>query len=68
MSKKKSMKKEIIAPELIDILVCPLCKVDIMLVEYRSDKYGLQCKKCRRIYPIEDGIPVMLIDEAIQET
>ena len=62
------MKEKIIAPELIDILVCPLCKVDVILVEYQSEKHGLKCKDCQRIYPIEDGIPVMLVDEAIHET
>ena len=62
------MKEEIIAPELIDILVCPLCKVDVELIEYHSEKHGLKCKKCQRIYPIEDGIPVMLIEEAIHES
>jgi uncharacterized protein YbaR (Trm112 family) len=62
------MKEEIIAPELIDILVCPLCKVEVVLIEYRSEKHGLKCKECQRIYPIEDGIPVMLVDEAILET
>ena len=29
---------------------------------------GLQCVKCRRIYPIVSDIPVMLIDEAIEES
>jgi len=62
------MKQEIISKKLIDILVCPLCKVDVDLVEYQAKKHGLKCQKCQRIYPVEDGIPVMLIDEAIQET
>ncbi|MCK4836934.1 MAG: Trm112 family protein [Candidatus Aminicenantes bacterium] len=60
------MKEEIISKELLEILVCPLCKADVNLIEYKSDNYGLQCTQCKRIYPIEDGIPVMLIDEAIQ--
>ena len=59
-------RKEIIAEELLDILACPLCKTDIELVELESKSHGLKCTQCRRIYPIKDGIPVMLIDEAIQ--
>ena len=63
----KKMKEEIISKELLEILVCPLCKADVNLTEYQSGKHGLKCSKCQRIYPIEDGIPVMLIDEAIQQ-
>ncbi len=39
--------------------VCPACKSD---VELRDEK--IVCTKCGRRYPIKDGIPVMLIDEA----
>ncbi|MBM3243945.1 MAG: Trm112 family protein [Candidatus Omnitrophica bacterium] len=45
--------------ELLDILACPACKGDVFLKE---DK--IICKKCAKKYPIKDGIPVMLIDEA----
>lgn len=47
--------------ELLDILACPQCKADIKLT---VDEKGLKCVKCQRVYPIKDGIPVMLIDEA----
>ena len=47
--------------ELLDILACPQCKADIKLT---ADEKGLKCVKCKRVYPIKDGIPVMLIDEA----
>ena len=50
-----------ISQELLDILVCPLCKVPVSL---KDDKSGLKCEKCHRVYPIQDDIPVMLIDEA----
>jgi uncharacterized protein YbaR (Trm112 family) len=63
----ENMKKDIISKELLEILACPLCKMDVKLLEYKSDHFGLQCIQCNRIYPIEDGIPVMLIDEAIQQ-
>jgi uncharacterized protein len=50
-----------ISPELLEILVCPLCKADL---ELKQDKNGLKCVQCKRVYPIRDDIPVMLIDEA----
>jgi uncharacterized protein YbaR (Trm112 family) len=58
-------KNEIISKELLEILVCPECKADLDLIEYKPDHHGLKCKKCFRIFPIQDGIPVMLIDNAI---
>ena len=45
--------------ELLDILACPACKEN---VECRDNK--ILCLGCGRQYPIKDGIPVMLIDEA----
>jgi uncharacterized protein YbaR (Trm112 family) len=51
-------------PELLSILVCPECKAPVRLVK---DDTALKCDQCRRVYPIKDDIPVMLIDEAIVE-
>lgn len=48
--------------ELLDILVCPKCKGDLVLTE-ESD--GLICHACRLKYEIKDDIPIMLIDEAL---
>ena len=45
--------------ELLDILACPLCKEAVVL---KGDM--IVCTKCGRRYPIKDGIPIMLIDEA----
>ena len=47
--------------ELLEILACPACKTDVKLEHDR-----LVCVSCGRRYPIRDGIPVMLIDEAEQ--
>jgi uncharacterized protein YbaR (Trm112 family) len=47
--------------ELLKILVCPLCKAPVSLT---GDGQGLKCSQCRRVYPIRDDIPVMLISEA----
>ena len=51
-------------PELLEILACPACKTPVTLVNNGS---GLKCSQCRRVYPIKDDIPVMLIDEATIE-
>jgi len=50
-----------VSKELLDILVCPLCKTPVALT---PDGQGLKCGTCRRVYPIRDDIPVMLVDEA----
>ena len=48
-------------PELLKILVCPLCKATVNLTESGQ---GLKCSQCSRVYPIRDDIPVMLLSEA----
>jgi uncharacterized protein len=53
-----------VSPNLLEILRCPACKSK---VELMPDGGGLKCVNCRRIYPIRDEIPVMLIDEAVIE-
>ena len=45
--------------ELLEILACPACQGD---VELKDNK--IVCPKCGRKYPIKDGIPIMLVDEA----
>ena len=45
--------------ELLDILACPACKAAVELVEGK-----IACTECGRRYPIRDGIPIMLIEEA----
>ena len=52
-----------LAPELLEILVCPKCKGDLA---YRESPEALICHNCRLEYAVEDGIPIMLIDEAKQ--
>lgn len=57
---KKLMSKKI-SRELLEILVCPLCKGDLIYDEQRSE---LICSESKLAYPIRDGIPVMLVEEA----
>jgi uncharacterized protein len=47
--------------KLLDILVCPVCKGDLI---YKKDALELICKADRLAYPIRDEIPVMLESEA----
>ncbi len=51
-------------PELLEILACPNCKTPVTLVKNGT---ALKCATCKRVYPIKDDIPVMLIDEATVE-
>lgn len=53
-----------ISQDLLEILACPACKAK---VELKQDGSGLKCVSCKRVYPIRDDIPVMLIDEATVE-
>lgn len=46
---------------LLDILACPICKGKL---EYRKASQELLCKFDRLAFPVRDGIPVMLEDEA----
>ena len=48
-----------IHPELLELLACPACRVG---VTQEGDR--LVCGDCGRRYPIDDGIPVMLLEEA----
>lgn len=48
-----------VSPDLLEVLACPLGKADL---ELRDG--GLVCTRCGPVFKIEDGIPIMLIDEA----
>ena len=50
-----------LSQELLDILACPQCKTPVKLL---PDGSALKCSTCRRVYPIRDEIPVMLLEEA----
>lgn len=54
-----TMADPIIPQDLLEILVCPLGKAPL-----RLEGETLVCTKCGLVYPIEDGIPSMLVDEA----
>jgi uncharacterized protein len=53
-----------ISPDLLEILVCPVCRKPLVL---RGDE-ALKCNDCKRVYPIRNGIPILLEHEATIET
>ena len=52
---------EAVDPKLLEILVCPLTKGDL---RYDRERQELISEQARLAYPIRDGIPIMLVDEA----
>jgi hypothetical protein len=50
---------------LLAILVCPACRGPI---REGGEDDGLECADCGRVYPVRDGIPVMLVEEASPPT
>ena len=52
-------------PKLLELLVCPVTKASLT---YRKDVDELWCRASGLAYPVRDGIPVMLEDEARELT
>jgi uncharacterized protein YbaR (Trm112 family) len=60
--------------DLLEVLVCPVCiglprdseRPDPKLA-LKEDGSGLKCMECKRVYPVRDDIPIMLVDEAAIE-
>ena len=52
---------QLIDPKLLEILVCPLTKTTL---EYDRERQELISRAAKLAYPIRDGIPIMLADEA----
>ncbi len=58
------MSKQPISKMLLDILACPACesRPKVALID---DK--LHCPLCARVYSIEDGVPIMLVEKASKD-
>jgi len=52
-----------ISPDLLEILACPVCRKPLVL----RGEDSLKCNECRRVYPIRNGIPILLEPEATIE-
>lgn len=50
-----------LSQELLEIIVCPVCKRKLELAPKQD---GLICRQCRVTYPIEDDIPVLIASAA----
>jgi uncharacterized protein len=50
-----------VTKELLEILVCPVCKKPLV---QKDNGESLKCAECRRVYPVRDDIPILLVDEA----
>ena len=50
-----------LAPELKEILACPKCKGDL---EFHEELEEIHCRRCKLVFAIRDGIPVMLLEDA----
>lgn len=55
------MTQALLDPKLLAILACP---ADDNRPPLRLDADTLVCDQCGRVYPIRDGIPILLVDEA----
>lgn len=60
MTEKKTVTREV-DPKLLEILVCPVTKGPLT---YDRERQELTSAEARLAYPIRDGIPIMLPDEA----
>lgn len=49
-------------PQLLELLVCPLCRGPL---HTRDAESGLTCPACALVYPVREDIPIMLEEEAV---
>ena len=52
------------APDLLEILRCPACRGTLDPQPDAARLETLTCTACGRVYPVRDGVPVLLVDEA----
>ena len=58
MEKRRSKNTQRLPKDLLDILACPDDKSPVK--EIAKGKYALRCTKCKRIFEVKEGIPIML--------
>lgn len=52
-------------PALLEVLACPVCLASVSPAPSTDDPQELVCAQCGRRYPVRNGIPIMLVDEAL---
>jgi len=53
--------------ELLAMLACPRCLGALTAVIRREEPAGFACKVCGVVYPVREGIPIMLVEEGIPD-
>ena len=61
MNRNAVLWRNVVDAKLLEILVCPLCKGPL---KFDKEKQELICRADRLAYPIQDGIPIMWVDQA----
>lgn len=51
--------------ELLRILACPRCHGELTAERRGEETQGLTCAACGVVYPVREGIPVMLVEDAV---
>ena len=51
-------------PTLLELVVCPDCHGELRVDDAGPGETSLVCRSCGLAYPVRDGIPVLLVDEA----
>ena len=49
--------------DILKILACPKCRGDLRAA---TDSKGLICESCKLLYPIENDIPILLMEDAVE--
>jgi len=62
MSAENSEKSNVFDARVLERLACPVCFGELRLNEAGS---GIACEGCLRVYPLIDGIPVLIAERAI---
>jgi uncharacterized protein len=60
------MSEKTLDPILLEVLACPA--PDHAPLTFDEQAQTLTCTECGRVYPVRDGLPVLLLDEAIPGT
>jgi uncharacterized protein YbaR (Trm112 family) len=52
--------------EILGLLACPVCHGELVQTEDATEASGIRCSACSRVYPIQDGIPILIGDRAVK--
>ena len=59
---------QVVEPWLLEILACPACRSSLRLDEGEAPELACTSAECGLVYRIDDGVPVLLVDEARRPT